>query len=149
MIVVCDRGMATRANLEAIAETEGVGWITALKAPAVQRLVKDGELQLSLFDQQNLAEISSDAYPGERLIVCRNPLVGEERARKRVELLAATETELEAIAERVRAGTLRGCGGDRPRRRPGAQALQGQKALRGEDHRRQSQLLPQAGPDRR
>ncbi|MGA8745515.1 MAG: IS1634 family transposase [Solirubrobacterales bacterium] len=108
VIVVCDRGMATRANLEAIAETEGVGWITALKAPAVQRLVKDGELQLSLFDQQNLAEISSDAYPGERLIVCRNPLVGEERARKRVELLAATETELEAIAERVRAGTLRG-----------------------------------------
>ena len=96
VIVVCDRGMATRANLEAITAAEGMGWITALKAPAVKKLVKDGELQLSLFDQTNLAEISSEAYPGERLIVCRNPLVGEERARKREELLAATEAELEA-----------------------------------------------------
>jgi transposase len=108
VIVVCDRGMATKANLEAIGEAEGMEWITALKAPAVKRLVKDGELQLSLFDQQNLAEVSSAAYPGERLVVCRNPLMGEERARKRGELLAATEAELKAIAERVKAGTLRG-----------------------------------------
>lgn len=108
VIVVCDRGMATRANLEAITAAEGMGWITALKAPAVKKLVKDGELQLSLFDQTNLAEISSEAYPGERLIVCRNPLVGEERARKREELLAATEAELEQIAERVKTGTLKG-----------------------------------------
>ena len=108
VIVVCDRGMATKANLEAITEAEGMGWITALKAPAVQKLVKDGELQLSLFDQTNLAEISSDAYPRERLIVCRNPLVGEERARKREELLAATEAELEQIAERVKTGSLKG-----------------------------------------
>ena len=108
VIVVCDRGMATRANLEAIAEAEGLGWITALSAPAVKRLVKDGDLQLSLFDEQNLAEISSDAYPGERLVLCRNPLLGQERTRKRSELLAATEAELEAIAERVKAGSLRG-----------------------------------------
>ena len=108
VIVVCDRGMATRANLEAITEAEGMGWITALKAPAVRKLVKDGELQLSLFDQTNLAEISSEAHPGERLIVCRNPLVGAERARKREELLAATEAELEQIAERVKTGTLKG-----------------------------------------
>jgi transposase len=74
----------------------------------VKKLVKDGELQLSLFDQTNLAEISSEAYPGERLIVCRNSLVGEERARKREELLAATEAELEQIAERVKTGTLKG-----------------------------------------
>ncbi len=108
VIVVCDRGMATKANLEAIGAAEGMGWITALKAPAVRKLVKDGELQLSLFDQQNLAEISSDAYPGERLVVCRNPLLGEERSRKRSELLAATEAELGEIAARVKAGTLRG-----------------------------------------
>ena len=108
VIVVCDRGMATKANLEAIGEAEGMDWITALKAAAVKRLVKDGDLQLSLFDQTNLAEISSDAYPGERLILCRNPLLGQERTRKRSELLAATEAELEAIAERVGAGSLKG-----------------------------------------
>ena len=88
VILVCDRGMATKANLEAIGAAEGIGWITALKAPAVKRLVKDGDLQLSLFDQTNLAEITSDAYPGERLILCRNPLLGQERSRKRAEVLA-------------------------------------------------------------
>ncbi|HVC06834.1 MAG TPA: IS1634 family transposase, partial [Solirubrobacterales bacterium] len=108
VIVVCDRGMATKANLEAIGEAEGMEWITALKAPAVKKLVKEGDLQLSLFDQTNLAEISSEAYPGERLVVCRNPLLGEERARKREALLVATEEELEAIAARVKAGSLRG-----------------------------------------
>jgi transposase len=108
VIVVCDRGMVSEANLEAIGEAEGMGWITALKAPAVAKLVKDGDLQLSLFDQQNLAEISSDAYPGERLVVCRNPLVGAERKRKREALLEATEADLEEIAARVNAATLRG-----------------------------------------
>ena len=107
-VLVCDRGMATKANLEALGEAEGTSWITALKAPQVKRLVKDGDLQLSLFDEQSLAEISSEAFPGERLVVCRNPLVAEERARKREELLAATERGLEEIAERVEAGTLRG-----------------------------------------
>jgi transposase len=107
-VLVCDRGMATKANLEALGEAEGTSWITALKAPQVRRLVKDGDLQLSLFDEANLAEISSEAFPGERLVVCRNPLVAEERARKREELLAATERGLEEIAERVEAGTLRG-----------------------------------------
>ena len=108
VIVVSDRGMATRANLEAMEEAEGVSWITALKAPQVKKLVKEGNLQLSLLDEQNLAEIESEAYPGERLVVCRNPLVGEERARKRAELLAATERGLEEIAARVKAGTLKG-----------------------------------------
>ena len=108
VIVICDRGMATKANLEAIGEAEGMDWITALKAPAVKKLVKDGDLQLSLFDQTNLAEISSAAYPGERLILCRNPLLGQERTRKRSELLAATEAELEVIAERVAAASLKG-----------------------------------------
>jgi hypothetical protein len=109
VIVVADRGMVTKANIEALADAEGVGWITALKAPQVKRLVKDGHLQLSLFDEANLAEISApEDYPGERLIVCRNPLVGAERARKREELLAATERGLSEIAERVKEGTLKG-----------------------------------------
>jgi transposase len=109
VIVVCDRGMVTKANLELLATTEGVGWITALKAPQINKLVKDGDLQLSLFDEQNLAEITApENYPGERLIVCRNPLVAAERARKREELIAATERGLADIAERVERGTLAG-----------------------------------------
>jgi transposase len=109
IVVVSDRGMVTKANLEAMREAEGVSWITALKAPQVKKLVKDGQLQLSLFDQQNLAEIEDrDNYPGERLVVCRNPLVAEERRRKREALLEATERELGEIERRVEQGTLRG-----------------------------------------
>jgi transposase len=106
LVLVIDRGMVTKANLEALAAEQGVGWITALKAPQVKKLVKDGSLQLSLFDETNLAEIESPAYPGERLVVCRNPLVAAERARKRDDLLAATEAALAPIKERVDAGTL-------------------------------------------
>ena len=109
VIVVCDRGMVTKANLELMAQGDGVGWITALKAPQVKRLVARGALQLSLFDEQNLAEIEApEDYPGERLIVCRNPLVAGERARKREELLAATERGLQEIRARVERGTLQG-----------------------------------------
>lgn len=108
VIVVSDRGMVTKANLELLRATEGAAWITALKAPQVKKLVKDGELQLSLFDEQHLAEIASDDYPGERLVVCRNPLVAEERARKREDLLQATERALAEIAKRVEQGTLTG-----------------------------------------
>jgi len=108
VVLVIDRGMVTKANLEALAATQGVGWITALKAPQVKKLVKEGALQLSLFDQQNLAEIQSPDYPGERLVVCRNPLVAQERARKREDLLQATEAALAPIKQRVDAGTLTG-----------------------------------------
>src|SRR5713226_5517914 len=108
VIVVCDRGMATKANVGLLAESDGVAWITALKAPQVKKLVKDGALQLSLFDEQNLAEIACDDYPGERLVVCRNPLVAHERARKRDDLLAATERALAEIYARVAQGTLQG-----------------------------------------
>jgi len=108
VIVVSDRGMVTQANLERLREREGAAWITALKAPQVRKLVKDGALQLSLFDEQNLAEIASDDYPDERLLVCRNPLVAAERARKREDLLQATERALEQIAGRVEQGRLRG-----------------------------------------
>jgi transposase len=109
VVLVADRGMVTKANLELLRETEGAAWITALKAPQVKKLVSEGTLQLSLFDQANLAEIEdAEGYPGERLIVCRNPLVAEERGRKRQELLAATERGLAEIKARVDAGTLQG-----------------------------------------
>ena len=108
IVIVIDRGMVTKANLEALAKEEGVGWISALKAPQVKKLVKEGSLQLSLFDRLNLAEIESPDYPAERLVVCRNPLVAQERARTREELLADTEALLAPIRQRVEHGTLRG-----------------------------------------
>jgi transposase len=108
VVVVSDRGMVTKANLELMRDADGMGWITALKAPQIQKLARQQELQLSLLDQTNLAEISSEDYPGERLIVCRNPLVAQERARKRQELLDATEQGLAEIAQRVKRGTLHG-----------------------------------------
>jgi hypothetical protein len=108
VIVVSDRGIVTRANLELLRADGDAAWITALKAPQVGKLVKDGALQLSLFDEQNLAEIESNDYPGERLVVCRNPLVAHERARKRDDLLAATERALTEIQARVEKGTLQG-----------------------------------------
>jgi hypothetical protein len=109
VIVVADRGMVTKANIELLATTDGVDWITALKAPTIKKLARSGIFQPSLFDEQNLGEITDvDEFPGERLIVCRNPLVGAQRARKRSELLAATEQDLAAIAHRVEHGTLHG-----------------------------------------
>jgi transposase len=108
VIVVSDRGMVTKANIALLRETDGASWITALKAPQVKKLVTDGDLQLSLFDQHNLAEIASDDYPDERLVVCRNPLVAEDRARTREDLLEATERALEEIEHRAERGTLGG-----------------------------------------
>jgi Transposase DDE domain len=108
VIVVSDRGMVTKANLELLRQTEGAAWITALTAPQVKRLVKDGDLQLSLFDQHNLAEIASDDYPHERVVVCGNPLVAQDRARKREDLLGATERALSELRARVEQGTLTG-----------------------------------------
>lgn len=102
VIWVADRGLLTNARIEAELRPDAdFGWITALRAPAVQALREEGVLQLSLFDQHDLAEIRSSAFPGERLVACRNPLLGAERARKREALLAATEKELEKIAKAV------------------------------------------------
>lgn len=96
VVFVGDRGMITSAHADTL-KTQGVDFISALKAPQIRALVDGGELQLSLFDEINLAEISSERFPGERLVVCRNPAVAAERARKRSELLAATETELDKV----------------------------------------------------
>ena len=107
LVLVADRGMVTRANLDALRDSEGVEWITALKAPQVKRLARTGAFQPSLFDEHNLAEITAEQeFPGERLVVCRNPLVAQERARKREALLVATEAKLAPIAQRVGAGRL-------------------------------------------
>jgi transposase len=106
-LVLClDRGMVTEANLEAL-RGEGIAWISALKAPQVRKLARAKVVQPSLFDELDLAEVESEAFPGERLVVCRNPLVGDDRRRRREELLEATERELAPIRERVQAGTLR------------------------------------------
>ena len=101
LVMVGDRGMLTSARIRDDLRPPGVDWITALRAPAIARLVKDGALQLSLFDEKDLAEISSPDFPGERLVACKNPLLAEERRRKRGELLDATERALSKIATAV------------------------------------------------
>jgi len=118
MVMVGDRGMITSARIEALnqredgtARPDSYGWITALRAPAIKKLMaEDGPLQMSLFDQQNLAEITSPDYPGERLVACRNPALAADRARTRGELLAATEKLLAPLIARVAAGRLQGAG---------------------------------------
>jgi len=110
MVMVGDRGMITTARIDALQELDkNYGWITALRAPAIRKLMADdGPLQLSLFDEQDLAEITSPDFPGERLVACRNPALAEQRARKREDLLAATEKLLAPVIARVQAGRLAG-----------------------------------------
>ena len=120
MVMVGDRGMITSARIAALNQLEdgtrrpgadAYGWITALRAPAIRKLMADdGPLQLSLFDEQDLAEITSPDFPGERLIACRNPVLAADRARKREDLLAATEKLLAPLIARVQAGRLAGAG---------------------------------------
>lgn len=101
-VLVGDRGVLAETSLRDDVGPEGLGWIAALRAPSIDSLVKAGNIQLSLFDQQDLAEITSPDYPGERLIACRNPLLAEERGREREALLRATEKQLDAIAKATR-----------------------------------------------
>jgi len=116
MVMTGDRGMITSARIAALNQAEDgtprpdpYGWITALRAPAIRKLMaQDGPLQLSLFDEQDLAEITSPDFPGERLIACRNPALAAGRARKREDLLAATEKLLAPLIARVQAGRLTG-----------------------------------------
>jgi hypothetical protein len=115
LVMVGDRGMITKARVEELKElnndpdTEAnLGWITALRAPTIAKLLRGGAVQLSLFDQQDLAEIIHPDFPGERLIACRNPLLATQRARTRHDLLAATEKLLAEITDRVQRGGLAG-----------------------------------------
>jgi hypothetical protein len=101
VVLVGDRGMLTAARIEQTLRPAGLDWITALRGPAIRQLAEAGALQFSLFDTRDMAEISSPDYPDERLVVCKNPLLGEERRRKRDELLALTEADLGKIQARV------------------------------------------------
>jgi len=109
VILVGDRAMITDAHAATLKQL-GAGFVSALKTPQIRKLMGTGELQLSLFDQTNLAEISSEQFPGERLVVCRNPHLATERARKREDLLVATERELDKVHQMVHGprGSLRG-----------------------------------------
>lgn len=107
VVLVGDRGMLTSARIDVL-RTLGLDWVSSLRAPSIRALADGGILQLGLFDERDLAEVTSPAHPGERLVVCRNPLLAAERARKREDLLAATEARLAPVVARVAAGRLRG-----------------------------------------
>ena len=102
VVLVGDRGMLTEARIRDDVKPAGLDWISALRGPAIRKLVVSGAIQLSLFDERDLVEVHTDAYPDERLVVCRNPLLAAERARKREDLLAATEKLLEPIVAATR-----------------------------------------------
>src|SRR5271170_4093689 len=101
VVLVGDRGMITQARIDEDLRPAGLDWITALRAPALQTLANGGVLQMSLFDERDMAAITSPDFPGERLIVCRNRDLARERARKREDLLAATERNLGKVAAAV------------------------------------------------
>ena len=105
VVLVGDRGMLTQAQIAKLRQHPGLGWISALRGPAIRELVESGSLQLSLFDEMNLAEIRSPDYPGERLVACFNPLLADQRQRKRGELIEATEKDLSKIAAQVKRRT--------------------------------------------
>jgi len=109
VVWVGDRGMITGAQVRQLEEITGLSWITALRAPTIQQLLEAGSVQTSLFDTQNLAEVTDQRFPGERLILCHNPLLGEKRAKKREDMLQATEKELAKVAAMV----VRGAAGGR------------------------------------
>jgi hypothetical protein len=106
VVLVGDRGMLTSARIESLKEVGGISWISALRGDQIEALVNSGDLQLGLFDERDLIEIMSPKFPGERLVVCKNPALAEERARKREALLTATESELDKVRVSVAAGRL-------------------------------------------
>jgi hypothetical protein len=105
VVLVGDRGMITSARISDELRPAGLDWITALRAPQIRALLDTGAFQLSLFDERDLAEITAPEFPGERLVVCKNPLLAEERARKREDLLQATEAALTKLADQIARGT--------------------------------------------
>jgi transposase len=101
VVLVGDRGMITEARIDTLLRPAGLDWLTALRAPTIRTLLDQGALQLSLFDERDLAEVIAPEFPDERLVVCRNPLLAAERARKRLDLLAATEADLRKVTKAV------------------------------------------------
>src|SRR6202521_1789665 len=136
VVLVGDRGMITQARISEDIKPAGLDWITALRAPAIKALLDGGALQMSLFDDRDMAAITSPEFPGERLIVCRNRALPAERARRREDLLAATERDLARIAAAVAAAA-----GQSRNRRRARQAQDGQ-ALRPRHYRHPLQLRP-------
>jgi hypothetical protein len=108
VVLVGDRGMLTAARIEEVKEAGGIEWVTSLRSPQIRALMDAGAIQMSLFDERSLVAITHPDYPGERLMVCRNPRLAEERSRKREDLLCATEAKLAPIVEAVNAGRLAG-----------------------------------------
>ena len=148
--MVGDRGMITTARIKDLRELEGMAWITCLRHPAIKKLMADdGPLQLSLFDEQDLAEISSGDFPGERLIACRNPFEAAKRARTREELLPGDRGRPghDRRPGRRRAG--QGPGQDRRPGREGHQQAEGRQALHPGHRRRPDLLAPRPGQHRR
>jgi hypothetical protein len=124
VVLVGDRGLVTKARIETELKPAGLDWITSLRAPAIRRLLEDGPLQLSLFDERDLAEIDSPDYPGERLIVGKNPLLAAERGRKR-DARSASHPGAGAARPPAAQGRRR----DRPGRRRRARPAQGRQAF--------------------
>ena len=149
VVIVGDRGMITTARIETLKAVGGLGWIRWLRAPAIRALAQPGALQMSLFDQANLAEITHPDYPDERLVACRNPALATERASKRQELLSATETDLARSKPPPRdRQPLQGK--DKIALRVGnCQSAQDGQTFRADHHRRPLRLRPQDRPDRR
>ena len=147
VVLVGDRGMLTAARLREDVAPAHLDWITALRAPQVKKLVRGGDLQLTLFDTQDLAEITSPDFPGERLVACMNPFLEAERARKRESLLAATEADLEKIAAACARARRPLHGQDKiaVRAEQGPEPPQGRQALHRRHRRRQHPLRPRPG----
>ena len=134
VVLVGDRGLITSARIDEELKPAGLDWITALRAPAIQALAPRRALQLSLFDERDMAEIASPDYPGERLVVCRNPFLAEERPQARADLIGATESELAKIRTARRALTTRCEARARlPSCRRGPGTVQGRQALSADD----------------
>ena len=148
LVLVGDRGMITSTRIEDLRGMDGFGWVTSLRAPDVAALAADdGPLQLSLFDERNLAEISHPDYPDERLVCCRNPHQRDARAAKRERLLAATEADLEKIRKWAAAGQAERRGQDRGPGRESHRQAQGRQAFHLGNNRPRLQLPPGRGED--
>ena len=149
VVLVGDRGMITSARIRHELKPAGLDWITALRAPQIRALLDTGAFQLSLFDERDLAEITAPEFPGERLVVCKNPLLAEERARKREDLLQATEAALAKLADQIARGT-GARGQDQIARAVGRiENRYTRQAVRPRRCRRRLQLCPEYRPHRR
>ncbi len=132
MVMVGDRGMVSQKAIEELRDSDGIGWITALKSVSIRALVEQGQLQMGLFDERNLVEITSPDYPGERLVACRNEALAKLRAHKREICWRAPSALLATIKARVDAGKLTGQRQDRRAGGQDHQPVQGGQALRAE-----------------